>query len=836
MGRLLALSLTAGIATTHLLEALIPSLVLLVASVLFACCHCLSLTSARLRVGRIPFAVFTAFALGMSYTSYRAQIRLNDCLDESLENYVTRLNVQIASLTQDAGVSLQFDARVVDDAPVGVPSTIRVNWPRTIQAMSETGGALIDLRPGQIWRVALLLKRPHTLMNPHGFDAQALMFQRAVGAVGRVRGQPVLSAKPAGFEALIFVEQIRQKIRTGMRALLMNARYGAVMVALAIGDQNSVSSDDWRIFNLTGITHLVSISGSHVTMMAALGASLVMWSVKRLKVRHHPVCEFVAASKIAMLCAVLLAFLYCLLAGWGVPAQRTFFMLCTMAAFQLTSFPAGQSRVLCTAALVVSLIDPWSTITTGFWLSFGAVAVLFYLGSDARPERMESGLDKNQDASTSGASPNQHQHHRPGWRRGVSLFIEACKLQWLISVALCPILIFLFQQFSASSLLANALAIPVVSFVVTPFALASALLVLIPGGQPIASALLLVAHTSFDWLMVFVRAVAQIDWLLFDFPAVPIWVVTLAICALALGLAPKGTPSRAIAWFWFLPLVLYKPERPAAGDWRLIVADVGQASAILLQTKTKNMLFDTGLKMGDYDSAQRVLLPLFRSQGIRALDHVIVSHQDNDHAGGLLSLLKAIPVRQISSSFDVAQYVDRHDKQKDLRLDLQKLNRCEAGQRWSTDGIRFAFLTNASGEVARLRGKPLRSNASSCVLLIQGARHSVLLTGDIGVEQEQWLLKEQSIQADVVLVPHHGSQTSSSMPFVTQMLASHAIVQAGMHNRFGHPNPEVERRWRRSGATFWRTDRDGAIVATSTSKRLSVTGQRHTHRRYWHHP
>ena len=833
MGRLFAFGITAGIACTHLLSSLVPWQHLLGAGLVLLSAAVVTGLLTKIHLIKLVLALVAAFVLGMAWSSYRAQIRLDDQLAESLENFVTRLNIQITSMVQDDGLSMRFDANVLNERPAGVPARIQVNWPRATEVSYQTPDATADevrpkvmkatpdLEPGQVWRVALLLKRPHGLMNPHGFDYESLMFQRGVRALGKVRGKPVLLAKPATLNWLIFVEKIRQKIRERMRVALEAARYGPVLIALAIGDQNSVSADDWRVFNLTGITHLVSISGSHVTMMAAVGAGLVLWLVKRIKLKDHSLCDFMPARKIATLCALILAWLYCLLAGWGVPAQRTFYMLCAMACFQLSNFPPSLARVLCIAAVAVSVIDPWSTITTGFWLSFAAVAVLFYLGANSGSGRSSSKDHGNK--------------FRDTCKRGASFLYEACKLQWLISVALCPILIFLFQQFSASSLLANAVAIPTISLVVTPLALAGAVLVLVPGGSYLAYWCLKIAHHCFNWMMLPVQALADLEWLLFNFSAVPVWTVVLATVALALGLAPQGTPAKVAAWVCFLPLFLYKPPRPGLGDWTLIAVDVGQAGAVLIQTHRQNILFDTGLKMGNNDSAQRVLLPLLRALGITELDHLVVSHSDNDHAGGLVSLLKGMSVRRISSSFDLISYINKHDTKTTLSLDPDNIDLCRAEQMWRIDGVEFRFLHPDPARFARIQQNAVKANALSCVLYIQGAKHSALLSGDIGAAEERSIVERYAVQADVVIVPHHGSRTSSSWEFVQQVSAKHAIAQMGKHNRFNHPHPEVVTRWLSSGSNVWRTDRDGAVTAKSQGLSLFVSKSRQTNGRYWHH-
>jgi competence protein ComEC len=384
-------------------------------------------------------------------------------------------------------------------------------------------------------------------------------------------------------------------------------------------------------------------------------------------------------------------------------------------------------------------------------------------------------------------------------------------------------------------LFANAIAIPVVSFIVTPLALVSGLIVLVPCGHHIAYWCLQLAHLSFKWMMVPVKMAADFDALIFDFPAVPVWAVVLAMLALILGLAPRGTPSKAIAWVCFFPLFLYKPSRPEMGHWTLTVADVGQAGAALLQTHRHNILFDTGLKMGDNDSVLRVILPMLRAQGIKVLDHVIVSHSDNDHAGGLVSLLKDMPVRRISSSFTLNDYINKYDKQKLLTVDSSSTDLCSAGQRWRIDGVEFEFLHPYPLTTDQIPMRPVKANALSCVLHIQGEHHSALLPGDIGEEQERAMLTQRDLRADAIIMPHHGSRTSSSWDFVQLVSAQHVIAQVARHNRFNHPDPAVVARWQSSGSRVWRTDSDGAVIVKSQGSSLVVSATRQTSVRYWHH-
>jgi competence protein ComEC len=302
--------------------------------------------------------------------------------------------------------------------------------------------------------------------------------------------------------------------------------------------------------------------------------------------------------------------------------------------------------------------------------------------------------------------------------------------------------------------------------------------------------------------------------------------------------------------------------------------DVGQGGAVLLQTHTHDLLFDTGPRQGATDAGTRTILPGLRALGVRKLDGVVVSHADSDHAGGLLSVVRALPVDKLYSSFSFEDWLKRASLASapaELKKTPAQAVRCARGQHWVWDDVRFQFLhpeVKQSDEasfpthVAPLRsakGKPSK-NAQSCVLHIQGSHHSALLPGDIGMKQEQRLLEQyeagspdsvklnsvklnsvnptavvvQGLTADLVVVAHHGSDTSSSPRFVQQIRAQHAIVQVGYLNRFGHPHPVIKQRWQEAEASFWQTDRHGAILARSTSAGLSVQPHSQLRQRYWH--
>ncbi|ARP82362.1 DNA internalization-related competence protein ComEC/Rec2 [Bordetella genomosp. 8] len=771
---------------------------------------------------------------GALYAIERAQWRLDDALPPDQENHVARATVRVVSLVESSPDALRFDAEVLASAPAALPRRLRVSWPLPIHGDASVSRPVI---PGQHWKMALVLKRPHALQNPHAPDGEARMFQLDVRATATVRGKPQ-SVLDEGYRfGMIGIHRARHTLRQRMRSLLGDTRHGAVVIALALGDQAGVARDDWRVFNATGITHLVSISGLHVTLVAGMAGSAVAWGWRRVRWRGMCLAERMPAALAGIAVALFIAWLYCLMAGWGIPARRTFFMLAVAGGSALLRLPLSRDAVLLFAACVVVAFDPWAPIAPGFWLSFGAVVAVLAWGHGAR------------DADLVG--PGNAERGAGVWRcrQWLRNCARAGRLQCVVTLSLTPVLAFLTQQVSMASPLANAIAIPTVSLIVTPLALLCAALCalagLVPGAIGPAAWAGASAQSVFGLVMRWIDSLAAQGWSVWDVAAPPLILLALAAIGIAWALLPPAMTSRRWAWLLIVPALCWRPARPAEGEWRLTALDVGQGGAVVVETATHALVFDSGpLHRNGTDGAQRVLWPYLRARGIRRIDTLVISHADDDHAGGLDSLLRAVPVDQAYASFDVARRVRRDARLRGLadEAPLPAVSGpCEAGQAWEVDGVRFAFLhpraPTAAREAARprkaRRGRAAGSNADGCVLLVEGRHHRALLPGDVGVAQENdFVLALPPI--DVMVAPHHGSKTSSGAALVEASQARHVVAQVGYSNRFQHPAPAVERRWRRAGASFWRTDHHGAVIATSGADALVVRCQRTLGRRYWH--
>jgi competence protein ComEC len=721
-------------------------------------------------------------AAGFFYAAAWAQWRLADRLPPQWEGVALALTGVVAGLPQpfEGGVRFDFDIEQVEPAKARLPRRVALSWYNGTSP--EEFQDIAPIRAGERWRFNVLLRRPHGSANPHGFDYESWLLQRAIGATGYVRPGGTARLDDLALRPAYFVERTREILRERFWDTLPGYPYAGILIALAIGDQNAIDARQWRLFARTGVSHLMSISGLHVTMVASLFAALVHWLWRR----SSALMLALPARKASALAMFLAAFAYCLIAGFAVPAQRTVYMVGVVALALWANRISSVSRVLCFALLVVLLLDPWAVLAPGFWLSFGAVALILYVATGRL---------------------------RPG--HGV---VEWGRVQWAITLGLAPLLLVWFQQMSLVSPLANAVAIPLVSLVVTPLALAGSVLPF--------DFILQLAHAAMAVQMWLLEWCAGLPLAVWQQHAPAAWTVALALAGTAWLLLPRGVPARWLGVTLLLPMYAVTPAVPAPGAAWVTVLDVGQGLAVFVQTKRHALLYDTGPAYSpEADSGTRVILPYLRASGIARLDAVVVTHNDSDHAGGAAAVLSGLPVGALYSSLSASHAA--------LLVAPAYRLPCAAGQGWDWDGVRFDLLHPTAGSYAIDK---LKSNDRSCVLKISTARGTVLLTGDIEARSEQELLARVpgELRADVLVVPHHGSRTSSTDEFIAAVQPRWAVFTVGYRNRLGHPKEDVVERYRLSGAQMLRTDTAGAVLVRLDDEGVGVQSYRELRRRYWY--
>ncbi|MFO1321760.1 MAG: DNA internalization-related competence protein ComEC/Rec2 [Burkholderiales bacterium] len=635
--------------------------------------------------------------------------------------------------------------------------------------------------PGERIAVTVRLKRPHALQNPHGFDAEAWLFERGIRATGYVRdGSPVVHQGIDAGDLAGAVDRWRLRIRDHMNASLPASPLAGVLVALAIGDQQGIDASRWQLYTRTGVNHLMSISGLHITMLAAGAAWLAGLLWRRLPARLRAI----PASDAAGWAGLLTAFVYAVLAGFAVPAQRTLWMLTVVVLARTARVSTSPWDILGLALGAVMLLDPMAVIAPGFWLSFGAVALLMFAASASRGEM-------------------------PWWRAWG-------RTQWVLFLGLAPLLLAWFQQVSIVSPIANAVAVPVVSLVVVPLALLAAVL---PTALPAEA-----AHGLLVWLHRFLQLLSDSSAAVYVQHAPTPGAVLLACVGVAWMLMPRGMPSRWLGGVLVLPLVFTVPAAPQDGEAWVTMLDVGQGLATVVRTREATLVFDAGPAWShEADSGGRIVAPTLRAEGLRTVQTLVVSHDDRDHSGGVRSLSEAVAVDTVLTPLPRS------------RADFAGVRRvlgCVAGQTWTWSGVRFEMLSPSRPDALR---SGARDNATSCVLKVTTAGASLLIAADIERDVEANLVAEAArLKADLLIAPHHGSRTSSTAAFVSAVAAREVWFAVGYRNRFGHPHDEVVSRYRASGARSRRSDADGAVMARLDARGFTVKAWRPEAARYWH--
>ncbi len=745
-----------------------------------------------LAAGKVLFIAFVV-GVGFFWTAAFAHWRLSDVLPYEWEGRDIQLSGVIAELPQVNERSLRFAFNVEQVYTEGaiVPKRISLAWygDRGKNTQAEPlQVSLPNVNAGERWRLTVRLKRPHGSINPHGFDFEEWALERNIRATGYVRE----SAGNVRLDDIVNrpsyrIERLRQEIRERFIQKLPGHAYAGVLAALAVGDQRAIPADQWQIFTRTGINHLMSISGLHVTMVSGLMFALVYGIWRRIQ----RLTLWLPARKAAIVGGLLAALGYALLAGFAVPAQRTVYMLGVVAiALWLGRFTSAMP-VLTWALLAVTLFDPWAVLSPGFWLSFGAIATIM-LVSTGRIGRIH-------------------------W------VVEWTRIQWAITLGLIPALLAMFQQISLVSPIANAIAVPLVSLIVVPLTLAATL--------PLLDFMLIPAHAVLSGCMDLMRWMSELPHAVWSQHAPPMWTVVAGIGGIVWMLLPgslglmSGFPARWLGIVALLPMFLALPPKPGAGELWLSVLDVGQGLAVVARTENHTLLYDTGPGSGsESDSGNRTIIPFLRGEGVKHLNKMVVTHADSDHSGGALSVLQAIPVEWLVSSL--------HNDHP-IQLAAGRKQRCQAGESWQWDGVQFDMLHPPQQSYSDSR---LKTNALSCVLKISTSHGSVLLPADIEKQSEYQLLAQagHALASTVLVAPHHGSKTSSTDEFVHKVNPRLVIFTVGYRNRFGHPKDAVVERYRALGSRLLRSDTDGAVLLRFAENNVAVETSRVLYRRYWH--
>lgn len=612
-----------------------------------------------------------------------------------------------------------------------------------------------QLQVGQHWQFIVKLKPPIGSRNPGGFDYADFLIHQGISATGYVVARDknqLLSAKK-----LFLIDHLREKIQQQISSTIPNSTIAAFISALCVGLRDGLTQSDWQVFQKTGTNHLVAIAGLHIGFVVA-AIFLLTNKIVRL---FPPLLLRVPAGRIAEIAALCAAFFYSALSGFAIPAQRASIMLFILMIGNIIFRNGSMWYRWFVAMIIILMINPFDCCESSFWLSFVSVGLLIWVMSDRL--------------------------------RSPSHWISYGKMQMTMMVGLMPLMIWFFQQVSVVSFVANAIAIPWVGFVILPIALSACVMCLFHffwvsqtlfwlSGKclyPLWKILFFLSRISFSsWHHAFSNVV----------------ILLLGMLGVIILLAPRGFPAKWVGCFGFLPLFFYHLKTPEFGNFKATVIDVGQGLSVLIQTKNHVMLYDTGAHFpGGFDFGDSVVTPYLREQGISEINRLEISHGDNDHSGGADAIVKNFRVDRIFTS---APKLVRH-----FHADY-----CNSTQQWNWDGVHFMTLSPAPSE-------PYEDNNSSCVVKVIGKHGQLLLTGDIQRETESRLVQQygNQLHSTVLIVPHHGSRTSSSNVFISAISPQYAVISAGKYNRYHLPVESVVYRYKKHHIVLYDTADTGAV-------------------------
>ena len=740
----------------------------------FALLPVMAVAAWRLRLLRIPLVILAGFL----WAAADAQLSLQQRLPVAFEQQQIEVGGRIVDSPQsgESSQSFRFLIEQVTDHPnFPVPMLVRLSWyDRTL-----------SLAPGQYWNLQLRLKTPRGLMNPAAFDYEGWLFSVGIAAKGYVRDAPSNRQDEARFRTTA-LHRLRERIRSQIAGRLGNRRAGAVLRALTIGDRSGFSDADWALFRSSGTSHLIAISGLHI----GIAGGVIFWLTGSLWRRSPRLCLRFPAQQASACGAIVGAFCYAALAGFPIPTQRALLMLLVVMGGLLLRAGVRPLHGLALALILVVMIDPIAPLTPGFWLSFAAVGVI--------------------------AAALQNRTGRS------SRVADLIRIQWLISIGLAPLILFWQQHLPAVAPLVNLIAVPLFSLLIIPLSLIAVAVSLLSAG--FGAWLILVCGWLIEWSLRLMELAAENPWQL-PLPGARSALHWLALTAgVLLLLLPRGLPGRWLGLILPLPFLLVPGSVPTPphGGFFVTMFDVGQGMAVAVRTANHTLVYDGGPKYSpEFDAGTGIVAPYLKELAIERIDRLVVSNGDADHSGGVAGLLAQIPAVSIVSG-------------EPGRLLAHSSSRCRAGDKWRWDGVDFSLL-HPDEESARWRG-----NDASCVLRIESAAGSLLITGDIESPAERRLIDccRERLRADIVTVPHHGSATSSTRPFVDAVAADFALVSSGYLNRYGFPRAAVVERWLSSGAQLATTAESGAIRLRVLPK-VGVAGpirHRQQGRRYWNYP
>jgi len=707
--------------------------------------------------------LFIAVSLGFSYAitvaCYAKEHQLKNIPSEYINVVGKIVNLPVFSDMGNRGNKIKFSFNIHSVETDYTINKVLVSWYNS-QETIETG---------QVWKFKLKLKPIHGYRNPGSFDYSKWLFRHGYDATATVKSAQILET-----HSVIDLKSEIHKQRLNVAHLInenfKSTRIQGLIQALTIGDKSQISYQDSKLFQDTGTSHLIAISGLHIGLIAFIGVLFgrlvfIVFASEKLN-----------RFKYEALFAITFAFLYALLAGLSIPTIRALVMVVVFSLSYAFKFNITRWQAWSFAMLIVLLIDPFSVLDVGFWFSFGAVAVLMFAFT--------------------------------GRKNTKSKTIAFIKAQIVILIGLMPLMALVFQQINLLTPIANLLVLPLASLLLIPLLFASLLVYTISVNM--ADFLFGLVEKLSIYMFNILDYLQQFSFLTIPIHNINIITIFALIFLMSILLLPRLFRWRILSVFLIVPLFSDEGNDIQDGEFQVNILDVGQGLSVIIQTNKHNLIYDTGAKYeSGFSLASTVVIPYLQHQGIKTMDKMILSHADNDHAGGVDEILKQfnnINILDVMGDYASCQYPNK----------------------WYWDGVQFEILSP-------FELLPYLGNNSSCVIKISSQYGSILLTGDIEEPVEYRLFKNLSheIQSDVLLIPHHGSKTSSSLAFIKQVDPNIAINSSGYANQFNHPHPTIKKQYLKNNIKFYDTQNKGMIELSFLSNGINVQQYSDINHHFW---
>jgi competence protein ComEC len=734
------------------------------------------------------FVSTSALLAGLLLSTAVAKNQLDKRIPQKWEgqDIILQGKVQGIPNTKEDGIRFRFkisqaSLKTDPEKQIDLKGIVRLGWYRNV----------ITINADETWQLLVRMKRSSGFMNPGGVDYEKWLFTERISATGYIREKTDLN-KRLDESPWWSIDRMRQTIHHNIQQGIEDKASAAILSALVVAIRTELDNKQWKQLQQTGTSHLVAISGLHIAVVAGFAFLPIMLIWGLFPSLNEKIPRQVAGAIVG----VIFATAYAMLAGFTLPTQRALLMVVIALLGLLVRRHYQPSTILAVVVIAVLLLDPLAGMTVSFWLSFLAVTMILII------------LNRQIDHPV----------------------MSLIKLQILLSLGMLPLTLFFFGSASLLSPVANLIAIPWVSLIIVPLSLIA--LVFMPISTIISNGLFSISALAIKWMFAGFGLLTESSLAKVTFAEIPSDYLLFAFAGFLFLLLPKGFPARWLGLIAILPALLFTPEKPKQGEFTFTLLDAGQGMASVLQTENHTLIYDVGTRYSDtYDIGKLVVVPYLKSKGLGQVDSMVLSHNDIDHWGGAEAVLKEIKVSTVISSDTEI-------------LENQSVTACTKGDNWQWDGVNFEILSppkKPSGEESDFPENAndflKKDNNKSCVIRVSNGDHSILLTGDIEKKTEKLLLDNSinKLATEVIIMPHHGSKTSSTESFIQAVSPELALIPAGYRNRFGHPKEKVLNRYQEMGIPVMGTINSGAITINfpNNKEKYQTNSYRAQKRGFW---